>query len=166
MGDALAAVGSAGASLIGFSQKRGAGKIAQREAEIGARSEELAAIAREGDRKERLASALATQTARAGAGGISAFEGSPLSVLQESIRAEETATERDVFQTRLSAMTIRARGQVARRQASARAFTGLIGDVGKFTSLAKFAPAGGGGGGGSPFKTAANPLGLTPGQGL
>lgn len=164
MGDVLGAVGSAGASLLGFSQQRSAGKIAQREAEIGARSEELAAIAREGDRKERLASALATQTARAGAGGISAFEGSPLSVLQESIRAEETATERDVFQTRLSAMTTRTRGQVARRQSSARAFTGLIGNVGKLASLAKFAPAGGGGG--SPLKTAANPLGLTPGQGL
>ncbi len=134
----IAAVGAfAGSSLLSFTQQRSAGKIAQREAEVGAKSEELAAIAREGDRKERLASALATQTAKAGAGGISAFEGSPLSVLQESIRAEETATERDVFQTRLSALTTRTRGQVARRQASAGAVTGLLGSAAKgFTSLA------------------------------
>lgn len=137
MATALAIGAFAGSSLLSFTQQRSAGKIAQREAEVGAKSEELAAIAREGDRKERLASALATQTARAGAGGISAFEGSPLSVLQESISAEETATERDVFQTRLSALTTRTRGQVARRQASARATTGLLGSAAKaFTSLA------------------------------
>ena len=133
----LAIGGFAGSSLLSFTQQRSAGKIAQREAEVGAKSEELAAIAREGDRKERLAGALATQTARAGAGGISAFEGSPLSVLQESITAEETATERDVFQSRLSALTTRTRGKVAKSRATAGAVTGLIGNVGKGALLAQ-----------------------------
>lgn len=160
-----AAVGPIGASLLSFTQARSAGKIAQREAEIGAKSEELAAIAREGDRKERLAGALATQTAKAGAGGISAFEGSPLSVLQESIRAEETATERDVFQTRLSALTTRARGKVARKQGDARAALALGRSL--FSAATSLGPTlSAPGVGGSPLKTAANPLGLTPGQGL
>jgi hypothetical protein len=156
---------SVATSLISAKQKVTAGKIAEGEAKTAAKSEELAAIQREGDRKSRLASALATQTARAGAGGISAFEGSPLSVLQESIRVEETATERDTFQTRLGALTTRARGSIASSKAKAEATVGLIGSFGKAASLVKFAPSGGGGGG-SPLKTAANPRGLAPGQGL
>lgn len=167
MGDIIGAVAGVGASLVGFGQARTAGKIAQSEAEIGAQSEELAAIQREGDRKSRLAQSLATQTSGAGASGISVFEGSPLAALQESISAEETATERDKFTSRLKAMTLRAQGKVAKSQASGRAITGLLGDITKAASLGMLAPAGGGGGGGgSPLKTSANPLGLAPGQGL
>jgi hypothetical protein len=122
MGDIIGAVaGPVGASLLAFTQTKSAGKIAQKEAEISAQSEELAAIQREGDRKSRLAQSLATQTAAAGASGIAVFEGSPLAALQESISAEETATGRDVFQSRLSAITTRARGKVTRKQATAKA---------------------------------------------
>jgi hypothetical protein len=139
MGDALGplALGAFGvSSLLSFAQSRSAGKIAAKEAEVGAQQEELAAIQREGDRKSRLAQSIATQTAGAGASGISVFEGSPLSTLQESISAEETATERDVFQSRLSALTTRTRGKVAKSQASSRAITGLLGDTTKAATLA------------------------------
>jgi hypothetical protein len=124
-------------SLLSFKQKQDAGAIAKMEAETGARSEELAAIQREGDRKGRLSQALATQTAGAGASGISAFEGSPLSVLQESIRNEETATQRDTFQSRLEALTTRTRGKVSKKQAGASAKIGLIGDLGKAAQIAR-----------------------------
>lgn len=130
-------IATVASSLLSAKQKSDAGAIAKFEAETGARSEELAAIQREGDRKGRLSQALATQTAGAGASGISAFEGSPLSVLQESIRNEETATQRDTFQSRLEALTTRTRGTVSRKQARASAKIGLIGDVGKVAQIAK-----------------------------
>ena len=118
-------------SLMQASQRIHAGEIARGEAEVAARQEELGAIQRESDRKGRLASALASQTASAGAKGIAAFEGSPLTILQEDIKAEKRATERGEFRSRLSAMTQRSRGRVARTQARTQAFAGLLGDSGK-----------------------------------
>lgn len=125
-----------GSSLMEAQQKKKAGEIAAQEAEVAASQEEIGAVQREADRKERLARAMASQTASAGARGVAAFEGSPLSILEADIAAEETATERDVFMSELSAMTTRARGQVAKRSAETGAFTGLIGD---FASIAKTA---------------------------
>jgi hypothetical protein len=124
---------SAGLSLVQAGQKRKAGEIAAQEAEFTAGQVELGATQREADRKEVLARAMASQTASAGARGISAFEGSPLSILEADIAAEETATERDIFTSELEAMTLRARGQVAKQAAKTSAFTGLVGD---FASLA------------------------------
>jgi len=118
-----AALGIAGAS---FGLQRAGGKIARGQAEVAAKAEEAAGVSREADRKERLIEALASQNAAAGAGGIAAFEGSPLSVMKEDIRREAKATERDVFQTRLRAMTLRARGKIAERQAKTSAAIGLI----------------------------------------
>ncbi len=127
-----------------FKQKRAEGKIARGEAEVAAKQEELAAVQREGDRKNRLAEALASQNASAGARGVAAFEGSPLTILQEDIRKEQKATERDVFQTKLSAMTTRARGRLAERQAKTEANIGLLRAIeGKATAAA----SGGAGGG-------------------
>jgi len=117
--------------VVQFQQTKAAGKIARGEAEVAAKQEELAAVQREGDRKARLAEALASQNAAAGAGGIAAFEGSPLTILQEDIKSEKRATERDVFQTELGAMTLRARGKIAERQARTAANIGLIRSVEK-----------------------------------
>lgn len=93
------------------------GKAMQREAETAALAEEAAGVSREADRKARLAQALASQNAAAGAAGIAAFEGSPLSIMQQDIKAAGEATKRDVFQTNLAARTLRARGKIAKRQA-------------------------------------------------
>lgn len=114
--------------LIDIAQQRQrvvAGKIARREAEVGAQQEELSAISRETDRKERLADALASQNASAGASGIT-FEGSPFTILQEDIRREQVATRRDIFQSQLSASITRQRGLVAEKQGRAAANIGLI----------------------------------------
>jgi len=110
---ALAA--SAAGTLLSVGTQLSAGRTAAKEAELTAQAGELAATSREVDRKERLAKAMATANAQAGAAGIAAFEGSPLTILQESITAEETATERDRFNTRISALTTRAQGQTAKR---------------------------------------------------
>lgn len=126
MGTTALVVASIGSSLLSANMQRRAGKQSVREAELSAQTEELAATQREGDRKERLARAMATANAQAGAAGIAAFEGSPLTILQESIRNEETATERDQFNARISALTTRARGQTARSTARIGAATTLL----------------------------------------
>lgn len=115
--------------LIDIAQQRqqvAAGKIARGEAEVAAKQEELSAVSRERDRKSRLAESLASQNAAAGAKGIAAFEGSPLAILEEDIRREQVATERDVFQTKLRADVARTRGLIAERQTRAGANIGLI----------------------------------------
>ena len=105
-------------AAIQMSQQKAQADIALGESNIQAEQQELGAKQREADRKERLAMALASQNAMAGAGGIAAFEGSPLTIMKEDIRREKQATDRDVFSTKLETMTTRARGKVG--QASAR----------------------------------------------
>jgi hypothetical protein len=106
----------AASSLLSAGTQVKAGREAAKEAEITAQTQELAATQREADRKERLARAMATANASAGASGIAAFEGSPLTILQQSIEAEQTATERDAFNARIGALTTRARGSSAQAQ--------------------------------------------------
>ncbi len=125
MAAALPFVAAAGTLLSAGTQIK-AGRDTAKEAELSAQTAEVAATQREADRKDMLAKALATANAQAGAAGIAAFEGSPLTILQESIKAEETATERDMFNTRISTLTTRARGQTAKSQAQLGAATSLF----------------------------------------
>jgi len=126
---------AAAGSLLSAGAQRSAGKTAAKEAELSAQVGEVAATQREVDRKERLAKAMATANAQAGAAGIAAFEGSPLTILQESIKTEETATERDLFNTRISALTTRARGQTAKRAGRFGAGVSLLQGGAKFAQL-------------------------------
>lgn len=112
--------------VLSFGQQKAAGDIARGESKVAAQQEELAAIQREGDRKDRLAQALASQNASAGAKGIAAFEGSPLTIMEEDIRREEQATQRDIFQSQLKQQTIKAQGKVAQNQARFGATVGLM----------------------------------------
>ncbi len=115
----------AGTLLSAGSQIK-AGRDAAKEAELSAQTAELGATQREADRKERLAAAMATANAQAGASGIAAFEGSPLTILQQSIENEQTATERDVFNTRIQTLTTRARGRTAQQTAQLGAASSLL----------------------------------------
>lgn len=124
-----------GSSLLSANQQRAAGDIARGDAKVQARQTELAATAREVDRKDRLASALASQNASAGARGIAAFEGSPLTILQADIEREEQATQRDIFSTELEAFTQRSAGSIAQKQSRAQAFTGLLKAGSQFATL-------------------------------
>lgn len=105
----LAATAASGAAAAS-SSRRAADNLV-RESKMREQQEELAATQREADRKARLAEALASQNAAAGAKGIAAFEGSPLTILQEDIRREEVATERDVFGSQLRGLSERIRGR-------------------------------------------------------
>lgn len=122
----IALAATAATSLLSVGTQLQAGKAAVRESELTAQAEELGATQRETDRKGRLANALATANAQAGAAGIAAFEGSPLTILQESITTEETATERDAFNTRISALRTRGRGQAAKKSGQLAALTSLV----------------------------------------
>ena len=138
----IAALGvKGGTSLLQFGMTRSAGKIAEIESKVEAKQIELGTVQREADRKESLARAMASQIASSGAKGISAFEGSPLSILQADIAAEREATQRDVTMSRIDAMSARARGSVAKRQAYAQSYINLLGDIGEmagsFTPVAK-----------------------------
>ncbi len=99
-------------AAVQMGQQKAQTDIATGDLTIAAEQEELGAKQREADRKERLAIALASQNAAAGAGGIAAFEGSPLTIMKEDIRREQVATERDLFSSQLASMTARSRGKV------------------------------------------------------
>ena len=79
---------------------------------------------------------MASQNARAGASGIAAFEGSPLTILQADIEREEVATQRDIFSTELEAFTQRSRGSIAQKQARSESFVGLLKSGSQFASVA------------------------------
>lgn len=139
VGAAAGAVGSAigtaspyiaaAASLMQFQSTRQAARSEKEQSKTAAKAEELAATQREADRKKRLAIALSSQTAKAGASGILPFEGSPLTILEEDIQSEKVATERDKFNTRLSQMTGLSRGKARSRQLRQKAGFGLMSDV-------------------------------------
>ena len=119
-------VASVAGTLLSAGARIKAGRADAHEAELSAQTAEVAATQRESDRKERLAKAMATANAQAGAAGIAAFEGSPLTILQQSIENEQTATERDRFNTRISALTTRARGQSAKTSSQIGATSSLL----------------------------------------
>jgi hypothetical protein len=131
-----------------YSSTKSAGNIQRMESEAEAEMEELGATQREADRKARLAEALASQVAGAGAAGISAFEGSPLTILNADIEAEQKATQRGKFSTDLRAATIRMRGRTAQKMAKQQAQLGLLGSLGKMGMQGGMMMRGGGGGGG------------------
>jgi len=96
-----------GMAVMSAAQKNEDAKFEQGQAEIAAQQQDLQVTQREADRKDRLATAMASQNAMAGASGISAFEGSPLTVLEDSMTRERTATQRDKFTTGMSSLAIR-----------------------------------------------------------
>lgn len=129
---AILGLGLMGTSALGqFQATKSAGEIQRMEAESAAEVEELAATQQEADRKAMLAEALASQVAGAGAGGIAAFEGSPLTILQADIEREQKATQRGKFQSGLQATAFRMRGRVAEKMARQQATLGLFGSLGR-----------------------------------
>ena len=117
---------SAAVSLASASQKQSQASIEAGQAEVAAQQQELQLVQREADRKDRLSSAMAAQNALAGASGIAAFEGSPLTVLEDSIQRANVATERDTFSTDLTALATRSSGQIRQKFANVNARLGLL----------------------------------------
>jgi len=112
-------------ALISANQQTQAGKIKRYESEVDAAQIETAASQREADRREALASAVSSQSAAAGASGIS-FEGSPLAILEEDLRLADEGSERDALMARLGADSAISRGKAAEASAKANAAMGLL----------------------------------------
>lgn len=127
----IAAGVSAGLTVLQIKQGIDAAKIAAGDRKLRTSQAELGALQREADRKKRLALALASQNAQAGAKGVAAFEGSPLAILAADIETEETATERDAFNTKVIGLALKSRSKVARKQAKAAGTLTLISDTQK-----------------------------------
>lgn len=106
---------AAGSTLLSAGAQSTQSKIDADQAEIAAQQEDLAVKQREADRKDRLASSLATQNAMAGAKGVAAFEGSPLTILEDSIKREQTATDRDKFSSQMRSIAIRSGSKIRRK---------------------------------------------------
>ena len=111
--------------LMSANQQQQAGKIKRYESEVDAAQIETAASQREADRRDALASAVSSQSAFAGASGIS-FEGSPLAVLEEDLRLADEGSERDALMARLGASSKIRRGKAAEATAKANAQIGLL----------------------------------------
>ena len=122
----LGLIAMGGSTLLGAGSQYQAGRAQQAQYELSAKSEEVGAIQREADRKDALVRAMASQTASAGARGISAYEGSPLTILQEDIRKEEVATERDLLNTKIKKMSLQQAGKSAKSQGTLGAVTSLL----------------------------------------
>jgi hypothetical protein len=133
----LSLAGAAGSAL---SQSSQASRQAEQE-ELAARQQEVQVKQREADRKDRLASALATQNVMAGAKNIAAFEGSPLTILQDSIERERVGTERDRFSTELSTLALRSTSRSRKRMANINAALGLTQTVGQLGMVGTGAPS-------------------------
>jgi len=113
-------------SGLAYSEKQTQANIQEEQAKIAADQTDLAVTQREADRKDRLASSISSQMARSGAAGVAAFEGSPLTILNDSIRREETATERDQFQSGLTSLAQRSTGRARSRMTRQSANLGLL----------------------------------------
>ena len=132
---ATASIALAGVSGgLSASQTLSAGKIARYESEVEAEALQTESAARETDRRERLANAIAQQNAASGASGT-AFSGSPLSIIEADIAAADKAQERDVLGTRIGAIAARTRGKVQDAQAKGAAVSGLLQTGSKMAGL-------------------------------
>jgi hypothetical protein len=112
--------------MLGGAQSMSAGKLSQMEAETQAKQEEIAVISRESDRKSRLADALASQVASAGARGIQAFEGSPLTIMNEDVKREKTATGRDRLMSEIARISLKSSGAQSRFMGNMQGYGSML----------------------------------------
>jgi len=101
--------------IQGYSAMK-AGKQKAYDLEMETKQDEIATIQRESDRKRSLAEALASQNAMAGMKNIAAFEGSPLSIMEEDRTKEKKGTSRDQFEARIRKRVRRSQGKNAKMQ--------------------------------------------------
>lgn len=86
-------------STASVAQTYSAQSTMEQQAKLKSELEDVAAMQRETDRKLELARAIGAIRAGAGAAGIGTQTGSPLTVIQESIRQSEEDQSRDEFNT-------------------------------------------------------------------
>lgn len=113
-----------------------AGKIAKTQSKLERKQLQLQLQARETDRKEALAQAMAAANAASGTKGIAAFEGSPLAMLEQMEMRSMEESQRDKYMTDLAKTTEKYRGKQRALGYQSQAFDKLA------TSGIQFAMAG------------------------
>lgn len=103
-----------------------AGELGKKEAQVQSKALGLELTQREADRKENLSRQLASVIATSGAKGVSAFEGSPLSVLRQVSRETDISSERDKFNTQLQQLTAKQRAKMNKQMGRASGIAGLV----------------------------------------
>lgn len=99
--------------------------MAERQAKLQGAMEDVAALQRETDRKAELVRSISSQRAQTGASGIE-LSGSPLTVIEESIRQERIDTSRDKFNTAVAKQSALFRGATQARGLRVRAGLSLL----------------------------------------
>ena len=98
-------------SLLQLSGASTASSIARRESKLQQKKIDVENTAREANRKEMLAEALAATNAMSGTKGIMALEGSPLTVMKQMERSVDNASQQDSFMTDLEKTTAKYRAK-------------------------------------------------------
>ena len=88
--------------IAAYKQAQNQASIVKQEGQLAAAQEDVAITAMEADRKMALADALASQRASAAGRGVSAFEGSPITVIDETARRSEIEGERNRFSSKIA----------------------------------------------------------------
>lgn len=109
----------------------GEASMAEDQGKLEAQMADVAALQRETDRKSELVRAIGSQRARAGASGIT-IEGSPLSVINETIRQESVDTARDKFNTNITKQSALFRSKLKSGSIRARSGISLLGSGSDF----------------------------------
>lgn len=123
-------------SAYGYYQAEQSAGLEKQQGKIQAEMENVAALQRETDRKMELARSIGSIRAGAGAAGITG-EGSPLTLIQENIKAEKRDTERDAFMTRVRSQSALMRSRMRAGAIKTEAAFRLI-EAGKDAAQAGF----------------------------
>ncbi len=117
----------AGTSLFSAKLASDAAKQEARALEFQAENESINARIRNNERTERLLDAIAANNAAAGARGVSAFSGSPLTILEQNIKKTNRRSIADFENAKLNELSLRSRSFATRRSAQIKAFGSLLG---------------------------------------
>lgn len=115
--------------VAGFMQARNQAKTIEAEGKLNALQEDVRITAEEADRKTLLADALASQAASAAGRGISAFEGSPLTVMAETSRRSQVEGERNRFSSEVAKQAGLYRARTASNQIKSQSLLQLGKDL-------------------------------------
>jgi hypothetical protein len=140
---ALALLGvQVGASLFSGALEGQAGKDDARALEFQAENESINAVVRNTARQERLLDAIASANVAQGASGVSSFSGSPLTVLNESIKRSSKRGSEDMINSQIKQLQLRSSAFARRRSSQLAAFGSLLSTGVDVAKTGVFAPKG------------------------
>lgn len=133
-----------GLNALAYKQKTSEANLVKQEGKLAAEMEGVAALQRETDRKIELVKSISAQRARAGASGIDTNTGSPLALINQTIKDSQRDTERDAFNTKIAKQSALYRANARAGQIKGEAKLSLLRSVYDSASSAATGAAKGG----------------------